>query len=83
MVGRKHSLAPKLAEVSVTASPVDGTYTVSCHPNSHGRALDDGPSEPPPQDTDEEDETTLMLVHSGVPAVKNSESSNSNNIASR
>lgn len=93
MVRHKHYLAPKLAEVSVTASPVDGTYTVSCHTNSHGhghrhsrrhsRAVDEAPSEPAPQDTDEEDETTLMLVHSGVPAVKNSESSNSNNIASR
>lgn len=83
MVRHNNHLGPQLAEVSVTASPVDGSYTVSCHPKGHGNGLDDATTEPPPQETDEEDETTVWLVHSGVPAVKNSESSNSNNIASR
>lgn len=83
MVRHNNHLAPQLAEVSVTASPVDGSYRVSCHPKGHGNAVDDANTEPPQQDTDEEDETTVWLVHSGVPAVKNSESSNSNNIASR
>lgn len=91
MVRSKKHRVPQLAQVSVTASPIDGRTTshrISSEACDGGQGRDEATdlaSQESDQDEedDEANQENAFLVHSGVPGVKNSESCNSNNMASR
>ncbi|KAK3870163.1 hypothetical protein Pcinc_024579 [Petrolisthes cinctipes] len=103
MVRPRQYRVPQLAQVSVTASPIDGRTTshrisseacdggqgrneatdLATSPDSDQDEEDEEEEEEEEEEEDDANQENIFLVHSGVPGVKNSESSNSNNMASR
>lgn len=81
MVRKKNYRVPQLTEVSLTTSSIDGTYRVSCERRYPDNGTDEA-TDLASLEADEEKEDSL-LINSGVPGVKNSESYNSNSIAPR